>query len=823
MNKEQIEKLLADMTLEEKVFQLVQVPGNVFDQKIEDTGTDTHLSMDRRQMALLGSTLSVSGAEKLNHIQKEYLEQNPHHIPLLFMMDVIHGFRTIFPMTLGLGAAFDPELVEKGAEIAANECSAAGIQVTFSPMVDIARDARWGRIMESTGEDPFLNSEMAKAHVRGFQGPAAIGSDVCGSGDAESGRAAACLSGGTATAHPYKDHVSACIKHYAAYGASEAGRDYNITELSEHTLRNAFLPPYEAGVKAGADMIMTSFNAWNGETTSSSSFLLRKVLREEWGFDGVVISDWNAVGELVEHGLCADLRGAAKLAIEAGVDIDMCSGAYAGYLEDLVKSGEVPERLVDEAALRVLLLKNKLGLFENPYKDSDPAKEKERILCKTHREAARKAVTESAVLLKNEQVLPLKQGEKIALIGPYVDEKEIHSFWAIAGKGEDAVSVAEAAKERESEYEFLYAQGCGLTRREDLAPLAFESRVEDARQGRNTDAAGGAGDAGEITGQEKTADTAGKAEADEEIKTAPKNSPADEKTQLQEAVSAAAEADSAVVFIGEHRSLSGESASRGDITVPEQQLELLRRVAQVNSNVTAVIFTGRPLDLREVCACAGAVLVVWMPGTEGGHGIMDLLTGTVSPSGKLPATMPYCAAQEPVYYNHINTGRPKPADLRLPIFTSAYMDMPNRPLFPFGYGLSYTTFSYSPVKLSKDRVLTAQKTQPEKDGQQNGCCTDALLTASVTVKNTGSCEGTEVVQMYIHDKVSSRLRPVRELKGFRRVTLTPGQETEVSFAITGELLSFTGMDGKQILEPGEFEVWIGGDSDTENKAVFCLD
>ena len=756
MTRKQIEELIADMTLEEKVLQLVQVPGSAFEQDVEDTGTDTHLSLGTEKLAMVGSTLGIRKVEKLNQIQKSHLEQSPHRIPLLFMMDVIHGLRTVFPMPLALGATFDPDLAEEGARIAAKESAVTGIHVTFSPMVDVSRDARWGRIMESPGEDPYLNSCMARAHVLGFQGRDPL-----------------------QDAAPYKDHVSACIKHYAAYGAAEAGRDYNTTELSDHTLREYYLPPYKEGVRAGADMVMTSFNSWNGETTSASRYLLQKILREEWGFEGVVISDWNAIGELVEHGLCEDLRGAAKLAIEAGVDIDMCSGAYAGYLAELVRSGEVAEDLVDASVRRVLLLKNKLGLFENPYKDCDPEAASQVILCEEHRQAARRAVHESSVLLKNQGLLPLKKGQKILLTGPYLHEKELHSIWAIAGRAEDNVSVYEAAGEHKADYEFLYADGCRMTHREDLARLSVETLIEDTREGKG------------FCGADALA-------ADPAL--------------LKEAAEKASAADGVVVLIGESRNMSGESGSRGDITVPRSQIDLLRTAAQANPNVTAVIFTGRPLDLREVCTFAKAVLVVWLPGCEGGHGIMDLLTGEAVPSGKLPATMPYSAAQLPIYYNHLSTGRAKPYGVQNPMFTSCYMDMPNRPLYPFGYGLSYTTFMISPVNLNRNTVRMDDLSDP------SGAC----LKASVTVTNTGTCTGTEVVQLYIHDCVSSLVRPVRELKDFCRVTLAPGEEKQVSFEITREMLSFTGHDGNPVIEPGTFEIWVGNSSETANRAEFIL-
>ncbi len=756
MNTEQLRELLNSMSLKEKVFQLVQIRGQSFDAQTEDTGTDTELILSKEERALAGSTLGVFGAEKTRAIQLSYMEKHPHHIPLLFMHDVIHGLRTAFPMPLGLGASFSPELVYRCAAAAAEESVASGLHVTFAPMLDLVRDPRWGRVMESFGEDPFLNGEFARAAVQGFRGGAA--------------------------AAPAEGRIASCIKHFAAYGAAEAGRDYSGADISRYSLQAFYLPSYRKGVDAGTDLVMTSFNLVEGVPSSANEELLRRTLRENWGFDGVLISDWNAVGELVSHGVCRDLREAAKLAMQCGVDIDMCSLAYPRHLEALVADGEVGEDLLDAAVLRVLELKNRLGLFEDPFRGASPDREKRSILCAEHRALAREAVCESAVLLKNAgeaPPLPLSPSAGVLFAGPYVGSRELHSAWAVSADPSDAPSIRHAAEalSRSEGWRFRFEEGCPMTRREDLGPRTEEVSVLRFRQ--DLPAASGCSEAGK-------------------------------PQSLQQAAAAAEQADVVVACLGEHRLMSGEGASRGELTLPEPQLELLRGLHRANGNVVSVIFTGRPLDLREVCALSRSVLLVWMPGTEGGGGILDLLTGRAEPGGRLTMTVPYCVGQVPVYYNRPNTGRPKPEDTKVPRFISAYIDIPNSPLFPFGYGLGYTTFSVSAPKLSADHALLRDDGSPEP------------VTAGVVVRNTGSRRGQTVVQLYIRRPPAAPAAPVKELRAFRKVTLDPGEERAVDFQIGRDELCRIGADGACAVEKGDYRIWIGLDSETDNQAVFSL-
>ncbi len=732
MEQSQLLELLKDMSLDEKIGQLFQGNGSFYESESIATGPAADQGFSEETVRLSGSILGAAGAATIKKIQKEHVEKHPHGIPMIFMADVINGYRTIFPIPLAQGAAFNPALSKQGAAIAAKEASAAGLHVTFAPMVDLVRDARWGRVMESTGEDTYLNSVYAAALVKGFQGD-----DIKAPGK-----------------------VGACVKHFAAYGAPTAGRDYNNVELSERTLRDDYLPSYEAAVKAGAVLVMTSFNTLNRIPSSANKWLLRKVLREEMGFGGAIISDWAAIEEIKNHNAALDNADAAKLALEAGVDIDMMTTCYPNFLKGVIESGEVSEELLDEAVLRILELKNKLGLFENPYKDADEELEKKLLLCEEHRKAARAATAETLVLLENDGILPLKKEEKIAFVGPYIEEKAIIGSWSIFGKNEEAVSIREGM-EAEG-IQAVWEKGCEVLD-VGVKMAGFGSAYENKK-------------------------------TQEEI---------DEMTNA--AVAAAKDADKVVMCIGEHMVQTGEGASRGDITIPENQLKILREVAAVNDNIAVVLFGGRPVDLREVKELAKAILVVWMPGTEGGNAIADVLLGEVSPSGKLPMSFPYCVGQVPVHYNEFNTGRHFNKEQPDNRFQSRYLDIPNEPLYPFGYGLSYAAFTYGDVKLSSD-VLT-------RGGQ---------ITASVTVKNTGACAAKEAVQLYIRDDKGSVVRPVRELKGFEKITLEEGEEKEVSFVITEDMLKFHDINMDFVAEAGPFTVYIGGDSNTQNQASFKL-
>ncbi len=754
MTGQELKALLQDMSLEEKVYQMVQVPGAFYIEGAEDSGTALEQNIPERELYMMGSTLNVYGAEKINRIQKKALELQPHHIPMLFMMDVIHGYRTIFPIPLAEGAMFDPETAKKGAEIAAKEAAAAGIHVAFAPMLDLVRDARWGRVMESPGEDPYLNGLVGRAIVEGFQGD-------------EDG---------------FRDHVAACLKHFAGYGASTAGRDYTAAEISEHSLREYYLPAYHEAVRAGVRMVMTSFNTLGGTPSSGNETILRKILRDEWGFNGTVISDWNAVEEMVIDGFSADDADAAKKAVHAGVDIEMCSLTYPQNLIRLVREGAVPEKLIDEAVLRILELKNCLGLFENPYKDADAVKEAAVMLQEKSLLEARRAVAKSLVLLKNEAdkdgpLLPLKKKTKIVMIGPYAVSHELNSHWAPTGRQEDCISVEKACPEFAGDYEFSFAEGASLLTREDYKDARCEHVIEAVRKG-------GIPASGEPFGE----------------------------LYEEEAIRIAADADTAVLFLGEHYSLSGEAHSRGNISLPENQLQLLRAVHRVNPNIVTVIFAGRPLDLREVSGLSKAVVYAWLPGVMGGPGIMDVLTGRVNEFGRLPMSLPYSVSQCPISYNEYRVGRPKDLD-DAGMFTSCYSDIPNRPLYPFGYGLSYAEFEYKEVK-----VRAFEKTAvPDPEDRET-----VLFRASCTVKNTGAVPGTAIPELYIGDVTSSLVRPVKELRGFRRIRLLPGESAEVSFDITPDMLSFYGPEGKKILEPGEFRIYIGPDSETENYCEIVL-
>lgn len=732
MEQQKILELLEEMSLDEKIHQLFQGNGSFYEGDSIATGPASEQGFSEQTILEAGSVLSIVGAENVKKIQKAHMEKHPHHIPLVFMADIINGYKTVFPIPLAQGAAFDPQVAGTGAEVAAREASAAGVQVTFSPMVDLVRDARWGRVMESTGEDVYLNSVYAKALVKGYQGD-----------------------------DPKKPgKIGACVKHFAAYGAPTAGRDYNNVELSERTLRDDYLPAYEAAVKAGALLVMTSFNTLNRIPSSANKWLLKQILREEMGFRGTVISDWAAIEEIMYHGVAKDRKEAARLAMEAGTDIDMMTTCYPNYLKELIEEGKVDEKLLDEAVLRVLELKNKLGLFENPYKDADEESEKALLLCKEHRRKAKEAAKETFVLLENDGILPLKKEEKIAFIGPYTEEKSVIGAWSIFAREEDAVSIREGVTAFGGNA--VFAKGCRL-----LEPGTSIQGMNKLYSGEGSDE-----------------------EADE---------------LLSEAIETAKAAEKVVLCIGEHMAQTGEAASRGEITVPANQMRLLREIAKVNDNLAVVLFNGRPLDLREVKEMAKAILVVWMPGTESGSAIAEVLYGQTPPGGKLPMSFPYAVGQVPVFYSEFHTGRRMDPNHPENRFQSKYMDMPNMPLYPFGYGLSYTEFSYSGIRLNQNHMRRGEE-----------------IRASVTVKNVGSRRGSEVVQMYIRDDAGSVARPIRELKGFQKVWLDPGEEKEISFVITEDMLKFHDIDMNYKAEEGSFTIFAGGDSTAENQAEFVL-
>lgn len=733
MNKEALKTLLKSMSLDEKIDQLLQVCSYYYEKEGVITGPENSCGYTEEEIQNAGSVLGGAGAAMLKKIQKNYMEKQPHHIPLLFMADVINGFRTIFPIPLAQGATFDPGLVEDLAAVSAKESAAAGLHLTFSPMVDLVRDARWGRVMESTGEDTYLNSSMSKAIVNGYQGKGAL---------TEKGR------------------IAACVKHFAGYGAPNAGRDYNTVELSERTLMEDYMPAYEAAVKAGCATVMTSFNTLDRVPSSANKKLLRKLLRDQMGFDGVIISDWAAIEELINHGVALNKEAAAKLAIEAGVDIDMMTTCYCRNLKVLAEEHKIEESLIDEAALRVLELKNKLGLFENPYKDADEEEEKNLHLCKEHRDLAKKAAAESMVLLKNEDLLPLKkEGQKIAFIGPHASNQWITGVWSIFAKREDTISLETGIKNLKVE-NVTFSRGCGF--------------VDSGR------------------GLEEHLDWLN---LEKEKEMAP--------VYLKEALERAKEADVVVMALGELPIQSGEASSRSEINLPEVQMELFRKVYEVNKNIAVVLFNGRPLTIEELSHKAKAILEAWLPGTEGGNAVAEVLFGDAYPAGKLSMCFPYRVGQLPISYNELHTGRP--AEGNEGKYLSKYLDVPNEPLYPFGYGLSYTRFEISPVTLDKDNLTK-----------------DTEIKANVTVKNVGRTTGKEVVQLYLQDITGSVARPVRQLKGFEKIELKPGEEKVVTFVIKEEMLRFYDINMDFVSEPGEFVIYIGNCSRTQNKVSFFL-
>ncbi len=726
MEHKELLDLLNDMSLEEKIGQMIQTTekGGII------TGPKESKATEESDVSLMGSVLSITGAEKLREMQEKYIQQHPHKIPLMFMYDVINGFQTIFPIPLAQGCTFSPEMVEEAASIAAKEAAASGIHVTFSPMLDLVRDARWGRVMESTGEDPYLNSVLGRALIRGYQGKSL-------------------KDGGK---------VAACLKHFAAYSLPEGGRDYDNVELSERTLREDYLTAYRAAVEEGCKMAMTSFNTLNRIPSSGNRWLLREILRKEMGFDGVIISDYSATDEMVMHGFSENYRASAKLAIEAGVDIDMVAESYMHNLLELVQSGEVSMNLIDEAVLRILELKNDLGLFENPFKDASANREKELFLCEKHRRSSRKIAASSFVLLKNADILPLskKEEERIAFIGPYVDNKTIYGSWSFPYTEEGIVTIKEGVDGKRSN--IMFSQGSSL--------LDQDSCTRFHRYG--------------------------------------EDSPEKIEQWMEEAVEQAKKADKVVLCVGEHSNQTGEGGSRTVLQIPKNQMELIRRIHGVNENIVTVLFTGRPLELNEVSALSKAVLVVWMPGTEGGNAIADVLFGDTPPEGKLSMSFPRSVGQVPIYYNHYTTGRPNHTGNQVG-FIHGYIDESTKPLYPFGHGLTYTEFQYSDIQLSNN-IMTKE----------------SVIMAEATITNIGKRTATETVQLYLRDVVGSVIRPVRMLKGFQKVKLEPKESKQVIFKIEESMLRFYNIDMEYTSEPGKFEVFIGTSSDTVNGAEFEL-
>ena len=619
MNREALRELLASMTLEQKVGQLVQCnAGQFIENNMGITGPDGELLPAEDLNRVMGSVLTFENAAQAKALQDRHLAADPKKIPLLLMLDVIHGLRTTYPIPLAMGCGFDDELTAECADMARRESAACGVHVTFNPMVDTARDARWGRILETYSEEPLVNSHMGAALVKATQGD-----DLSD-----------------------PENVACCVKHFAAYGAPEAGRDYNTVEVSERMLRESYLPAYKACLDAGARLIMPSFNSLNGIPSVANKWLMNRVLRQEWGFDGVVVSDYDAVGELVTHGVADGPEDAARLAMEAGCDIDMVKNIYYRYLADLVRNGVVPEAALDAAVMRVLTLKNELGLFENPYHGADEEKEKEVYLCPAHREIARRAAEETAVLLKNDGVLPLRKDlKRVALIGPFAEETRLNGFWSRPGAEKDTVTLPEGIRNLMPELDLVIEKGCG-------------AEIGD------TDRSG-----------------------------------------IARAVQAAASAEAVILVLGEPENDSGEGRSRAELTLPGVQQELAEQVIAANPDTAVVLFNGRPLVLTELDRIAPAMLEMWYPGTEAGNALARLLWGEANPCGKLSAGLARRTGQYPMPYSRMNTGRPKPEpDTQAFPFSSCYLDTPNLPLYSFGHGLSYTEFVYESLTLDRTAI-----------------------------------------------------------------------------------------------------------------------
>lgn len=712
--EDKITRLLDQMTLEEKAGQMVQYSG---DSKITGPLKAIPSQLEDIKKGMVGSMLNVTGAENVKEIQKLNIENSRLGIPILFALDVIHGYKTIFPIPLAEAASWDIEAIEQSARIAAVEATSAGISWTFAPMVDIARDPRWGRVMEGAGEDSYYGSLVAAARVHGFQGENLND----------------------------KTSLVACAKHFAGYGAVEAGREYNYTDISRRVMNDVYLPPFKAAVEAGVGTLMSAFNEFEGVLASANTYLLREKLKGDWLFNGFVVSDWNTIGEMVIHGTAKDDKDAAKQSIIGGTDMDMITAAYRNYLVDLVLSGEVDEALVDDAVRRILRIKYKLGLFDDPYKNCDSELEKKMLLHPDHLSAARNMARKSIVLLKNkENILPLSSDiNSIAVIGELANSKpDMMGFWEGKGEAKDMTTLLEGIKDAVAEStEIVYAKGCNV-------------------------------EGNDISGFDK-------------------------------AIAVANDADVVIMAIGEKWFMTGEASSRADITIPGKQEELFYKLIETGKPIVVVLVNGRPLAIPELADKASTILETWILGSQAGYAIADVLFGKYNPSGKLTMSFPYSTGQIPVYYNHRNTGRPElPNSDR---WISHYLDIPNEPVYPFGYGLSYTTFEYSD--------LTLDKTTMTKDDS---------IAVSLSVKNTGKYDGEEVVQLYIRDMVTSVVRPVKELKDFKKVAIKPGEEAPITFILTDEDLSYFTKDMTFQSEPGDFKVFVGTNSNDCKEASFTL-
>lgn len=727
-----IDTLMSEMTLAEKLGQL-NLPGA--DDIVTGQAKSSNIG-GRVVKGEVGGVFNIKGAAKIKDLQRVAVEESRLGIPLIFGMDVIHGYETVFPIPLGMSMTWDMEEIERSARIAAIEASASGICWTFSPMVDISRDARWGRVSEGNGEDPYLGALICRAMVKGYQGN---------------------------LTRP--DEIMSCVKHFALYGAPEAGRDYNTVDMSRQRMYNDYFPPYQAGVLAGAGSYMASFNTIDGVPATGNKWLLTDVLREQWGFDGFVITDYTGIMEMMAHGM-GDMEDVSVLALKAGVDMDMVAEGFTGTIGGALEKGRVSMTDVDRAVRRILEAKWKLGLFQDPYKYLDLSREKTDIYTPEHRAEARRAATKSFVLLKNEgNILPLAKKGKIALVGPLANTSaNMPGTWAVAAASDKYKTVLQGLKDAVGDKaEVLYAKGCNV--------------VSDP-----------------------------KLEADVTMFGREMRDPRSEKEMLDEALAIAAQADVIVAAMGESSEYSGEATSRTELDLPDTQKRLMEALLATGKPVVMLNFSGRPTVMTWESEHVPAILNVWFGGSETGDAIADVVFGDVSPSGRLTMSMPRNVGQLPIYYNHLNTGRPLPEGTdEFVKFRSSYLDVPNSPLYPFGYGLTYTTFDYSDLALSSNEMTQ-----------------DGTITASVKLTNTGKREATETVQLYIRDLVGSVSRPVRELKGFERVTLKPGESRTVKFDIAPDMLKFYNFDLVYGNEPGDFDLFIGPNCAQGLKGTFTL-
>ncbi len=702
--EQRVDSVLALMNLEEKVGQLVQYSSGWATGSKTDRPEES--SADLLKAGKIGSFFNIVGAETTRELQRIAVEESRLKIPVIIGLDVIHGYKSTFPVPIAEASSWNPELVKKSARWQAIESSAAGVHWTFNPMVDIARDPRWGRIVEGSGEDPYLGSAMAVARVKGYQGDDLSASNT----------------------------IAACVKHFAGYGASEAGRDYNTVDFSERTFHEFYLRPFKAAVDAGAATLMSSFNEIGGVPSSGSHYLLTEVLRGMWGFDGFVVSDWNSVGELIPHGVAANLKEAAEIGLEAGVDMDMEGNAYFRHMVELVNEGKVSIATIDESVRRILRIKFRLGLFDDPYKYNNVETEKKNVLSDEIIKATKNVALESMVLLKNDGLLPLKKDiKKIAVIGPLGKSKEDPlGPWNQQGQKDYVVTVVEGLQNKlGNSAEIMFAEGC------------------------------------KILGEDRTG--------------------------FADALETAKKADVVVLSLGESLHLSGEAQSRSTLDVPGVQEELAKELHKLGKPMVLVLMNGRPLTINWFNDNVNAIIECWFLGLQSGNAIADVLFGDYNPSGKLPVTFPKSLGQVPLYYNHKNTGRP--LNPKVPAYTSHYNDESNDPLYPFGHGLSFTKFEYSDLKLSKSEIKK-----------------DESIKVSFTLKNAGKYAGEEVAQLYVRDLVGSVTRPVKELKDFAKIKLNPGESKTVEFSITPEKLKFFDLNMNFVVEPGDFKVFVGGNS-----------